>query len=510
MLSHAMRAATRGSFAAEPVSGRRSAAVRHDAGDVDVAFLRTTTSEWTMTRNFCIAAALVMGVASTSVDAISLNHRGLGQTLVYPYYTVEKDQDTLISVGNASDVGKVAKVVVLEGRNGRPALYFNLFLAPNDIWTARLSHVAGEVAPRIFTQDASCTLPPTVQNAEGVPLRSAAYAEPSAPLFPADGGPAGLERTREGMLMVVAMGDVVAGSPLALAIEHDAAGVPVCGAAVAIGSFSVDDLDPPGNDLYGSGVVVNVGEGTFFGYNADALADVTDVAIDRLDTPNQLPPLFDVVHSAGLAPGRATANVTRNDGATVALEYPGAMAASAVYMAESILNTYLVAPGLGANTDWIVTFPTRAHHVDALYTATVIGPFVDPAVAGQSTVTVDAWVRDEAQGSAATPVELQLANQVNVISVRALTAPGTPSGVVGSSLAVDVAPRGDAGWMRLDLAGGDDGHALPAATDATVVQGLPAAGFMVYNIINANAAPGRLANYGGAFAHRTRYAESTD
>jgi len=31
---------------------------------------------------------------------------------------------------------------------------------------------------------------------------------------------------------------------------------------------------------------------------------------------------------------------------------------------------------------------------------------------------------------------------------------------------------------------------------------LPMTGFMVYNIINANAAPGRLANYGGAFAHR--------
>jgi hypothetical protein len=31
---------------------------------------------------------------------------------------------------------------------------------------------------------------------------------------------------------------------------------------------------------------------------------------------------------------------------------------------------------------------------------------------------------------------------------------------------------------------------------------------MVYNIINANAAPGRLANYGGAFAHRASVAHS--
>src|SRR5690606_5972646 len=157
----------------------------------------------------------------------------------------------------------------------------------------------------------SCTLPVIPEG--GVPMRAAAYGEPAAPLYPPDGGPAGLERTREGMLMAVAMGDVVAGSPLALAIEHDAAGVPACGAATAIGSFTVDDLDPPGNDLYGSAIVVNVGEGTFFGFNADALADMTDVAIDRLDTPNELPPLFDVVHTAGSAPGFATANVARND-----------------------------------------------------------------------------------------------------------------------------------------------------------------------------------------------------
>ncbi|HEX7769404.1 MAG TPA: hypothetical protein VF422_05170, partial [Dokdonella sp.] len=314
-----------------------------------------------MNKNACTMAAIVALFASTQVHAIALNQRGLGQALVYPYYTVEKNQDTLISVGNASDVGKVAKVALLEGRNGRLALSFNLFLAPNDVWTARLSHVAGEAGSSLFTADASCTLPPLPES--GMPLRASGYANPSGPLFPPDGGPAGLERTREGMLMIVAMGDVVAGSPLALAIEHDASGAPACGLPTAIGSFTVEDLDPPGNDLYGSGAIVNVGEGTFFSYDADALADMTDVAIDRLDSPNQLPPLFDTVHSAGLAAGRATAQVTRNDGATVALEYPGAMAASAVFMAESILNSYLAAPGLGAATDWVVTFPTRAHHV---------------------------------------------------------------------------------------------------------------------------------------------------
>ena len=35
-----------------------------------------------------------------------------------------------------------------------------------------------------------------------------------------------------------------------------------------------------------------------------------------------------------------------------------------------------------------------------------------------------------------------------------------------------------------------------------ITRGLPATGFMVYNIINSNAQPGKLANYSGLFPHR--------
>jgi hypothetical protein len=33
--------------------------------------------------------------------------------------------------------------------------------------------------------------------------------------------------------------------------------------------------------------------------------------------------------------------------------------------------------------------------------------------------------------------------------------------------------------------------------------GVPVVGFMAYNVINAHAQPGRLANYGGVFPHHT-------
>ena len=58
------------------------------------------------------------------------------------------------------------------------------------------------------------------------------------------------------------------------------------------------------------------------------------------------------------------------------------------------------------------------------------------------------------------------------------------------------------------------GIGLPASTGLQVfdadfspaISGVPASGFMAYNIIDAHAQPGRLANYGGAFAHRATFA----
>ena len=58
-------------------------------------------------------------VTWSAAHAVSLNPRGLGQVLVYPYYTVNKGQDTLVSIGNASNIGQVVKVQFSEGMNGR-------------------------------------------------------------------------------------------------------------------------------------------------------------------------------------------------------------------------------------------------------------------------------------------------------------------------------------------------------------------------------------------------------
>lgn len=446
--------------------------------------------------------ALLAGLAACgSAQAVTLSPHGLGQVLVYPYYTVMKGQDTLISVGNASNVGKVAKVMLLEGRNGRPALTFNLFLSAHDVWTGRISGSDG-AAPRIHSADTGCTFPRLP--AAGVPLRDHGYAsEDPAAIYPADGGPAGIERTREGMLVVLAMGDIVPGTELEQTISHQGSGqpggsAPACEPAI-IGANSFQSIATPGDHLYGSGSIVNVGEGTFFSYNADALSDFTDTPIDRAN-PQVRHPSFDLANSAESTQGGAIANLVDGNGHTFALDYAaGASAVSAVYMAEAISNEYLVAADIGANTDWIVTLPTRSHHVDRMYVDAAVPPFVELANAGLSNVVVAGRVYGQ-DADTVTDTTMKLPYQVNALSLRDNSMSTLPSAVLGSRMATTVEPFGAAGWMQLGFT--EEGHVLGGASGGAVLKGLPSTGFMVYNIVNSGASAGTLANYSGTFAHR--------
>ena len=206
------------------------------------------------------------------------------------------------------------------------------------------------------------------------------------------------------------------------------------------------------------------------------------------------------------------------DGLLVQADYAfGIDAVSAVYMSDAIYNEYLVGAGLGANTDWVVTFPTKRFYVDnALYgPGAPFPPFSEAFVGGESNVTVLPSMYDQEEGFTTTPDDFSppistqpnsLPFEVNVISFIAETEAGDPSGVLGSALRPNIKPYGDAGWLMLDLANGDGGHSLPGGIDPTGAAveflGLPVTGFMGYNIINANANPGLLANYGGLFRHR--------
>ena len=89
-----------------------------------------------MKRN-SLTTAVVAGIAGTVgianlASAVNLNPDGLGQVLIYPYYTVNEgvagnNLSTMFSVVNTTDQGKAVKVRFVEGYNSREVRDFHLY-----------------------------------------------------------------------------------------------------------------------------------------------------------------------------------------------------------------------------------------------------------------------------------------------------------------------------------------------------------------------------------------------
>jgi hypothetical protein len=466
---------------------------------------------WLLTLSACACATSALANFANP-PAVMLNPKGLGQVLFYPYYTANNGQDSYVSVTNGSDVGKVVKVTFREGYNGRAVLDFNLYLSPHDVWTAAVSSSGGAAddLARITTSDHSCI--PGL----GLPAAFSTHGfDGSASSGPADGGPATAARAREGHIEMIAIGDIVPGSSIADAIAPvtDASGQTAPRDCTRLPATAGAGLVAPTSGLFGSGGIIKVSEGTYYAYDALALTGFTDIALTANVGPDH----------PSLADANPLATVLTNSGGSLTLEFSrGIDAVSAALTSDMLYNEYLVGAGLGANTDWVVTFPTKRFYVDKqLHPGEQTSPFEQAfAAPGGSMINVGGETYDRESGHSAQSCAggdaqclldaFKLPYEVNVISFQPGSAPApTSSGVLGSALVVGHSTHGDAGWFGLDLKGGSGGrHELvgnaPDPIRASgLLNGLPAIGFMTYNIINTQAQPGTLANYGGLFPHRS-------
>jgi len=116
-----------------------------------------------LTAAMLAALAGVAGIAGTA-QAVNVNPDGTGQVLLYPYYTTNDGNQTILSVVNTTDKAKAVKVRFLEGYNSREVLDFNLYLSHHDVWVAAIGDLAlpstsGEATPGIVIPDNSCTVP---------------------------------------------------------------------------------------------------------------------------------------------------------------------------------------------------------------------------------------------------------------------------------------------------------------------------------------------------------------
>jgi hypothetical protein len=476
-----------------------------------------------------LSAAFIAALACSAnpAHAVYLNARGMGQVLLYPYYTVNAHQNTLISVANATATGKVVKVRFREGYNGRDVLDFNVYLSPYDVWTAAvfaLSDAGVESdGAGILSMDHSCIGGLTNGKLEQdhlpdgtayVPFRNADYTGSNA-----DGGPTGIDRTREGHFEMIAMGDIAPQGTLSTAIIPRNGQPLNCPQAQQFAA-QAGNLLPPTSGLFGAASVVNVGNGTYFAYAADALEGFTSTIFPVSASGTGDGPSLADVNDAG-APDTVTAQVNSN-GAAVAAVYPASQAidaVSAVLDAATVFNQWEAQADGSVGSDWIVTFPTKQFYVDPANNggyAEASPPFESGfnqyaglpgkacVSAGFSLFNREASVTDAFRCGFATcpPSSLNtLCFETNVIAFAG------PS-ILGSNLVRTVPTSGytsgSLGLSFTDIAHGGLGftnpwppaHAMSPDDNGTVFYGLPMIGFEAINFVNGNLG-GVLANYSG-------------
>ncbi len=320
------------------------------------------------------------------------------------------------------------------------------------------------------------------------------------------------------------MSDIIDGSDLSVDTTHVDSLPPGCGGGTSsktqaeIDFETTFDTTAPTSGIFGSASVVNVAEGTYYSYNADAIDGFTST---RLDSPTgSLDPSLRDVNDAN---GTTATSYVFDDGALLTSIYnagaTGIDAVSSIFMAANIYNEYEADASAISGTDWVVNFPTKRFYVDTLYAGALapIVPFEEvfedsPNGDGLSCTRIAITIYDREENTS-TPggcgfspcppgqPDSSLCHETNVITFNATVT----ASILSSNLASNIAPIGTAGWVGLDLtltSTPTQPHNLRASTNANVFTGLPITGFEAVNFVTGNSSGSILSNYSGAYRHR--------
>jgi hypothetical protein len=462
-------------------------------------------------KSLCAALAGIGALGAAGVaQAVNLNPDGLGQVLIYPYYTTRADAagntfNSLLSVVNTTASVKAVKVRFLEGRNSREVLDFNLYLSPKDVWTAGIGPNTTTGGANMRSTDKSCTLPIAVSQGQTIEFRNGAYAS--------DGAGATLDRTREGYVEIIEMAAYADTSTTAGNVTHVSGVPPGCAAQTdALGS---SEALPPTGGLMGGMTLINVNSGT--DYSEDA------VALDRYSILSLYTGAgFDTPNLTNAAP--PTSIVVANNTVYQSTWTPGtADPVSAVLMHDQIMNEFVLDAGTHSGTDWVVTMPTKRFYV-ANGTGSASRLFqrnFNKTDGSCDDVSLNIYDREE--NTTSTPLDFspQPTAGVNQLCWEANVVTFNHSNVLGSANSANITTTFENGWLDLGfepssvtppvhtLTNAATTRALlgsaPTAPGAATYVGLPVVGFAVQSFANGaitvNGA-GVLSNYGGNFVQK--------
>lgn len=472
-----------------------------------------------------LLASVLAGLGAIgTAHAVHVNPDGLGQVLLYPYFTVQGGFDSYVHVVNTTDRAKAVKVRFLEGKNSQEVLDFNLYLSPYDEWTGAL--VKSASGTKLITADTSCTAPAIP--AGGVEFRNYEYVEDSVN---------GLDRTREGYIELIEMGDLVDGATLPgstysaeVAATH-VDGVPadcsaIRSAANASGVLNTDVVGSyitgPTGGLYGFDTLISVEGGMATTIDAIALDDFFAGASEHTSPGSLLPSLENGVNTADILDGNALYAAWISDNAAT----ENVDAVSAVLAKSAIMNDYNVAPGVAAMTDWVITFPTKRFYVNPSVATTTAAPYLFNEMWNRTTSTscepFTAAYYDREEGTqdvgdddfSPAPVVpgLSLCNEVNTLSiVRSGESGASIFGAEFTNAEIELAAGFEEGWMRMFFSGDNALVGMPgtyldgASVVEATVTGLPVIGFSATSFENGTLevdGVNVLSNYLGSSVHK--------
>jgi hypothetical protein len=465
-----------------------------------------------------LAGVSALGVTGAA-QAVNLNPDGLGQVLIYPYYTTRADAGgnaytSLLSVVNTTSSAKAVKVRFLEGKNSREVLDFNLFLSKHDVWTAAIlpSTTGGAL---VGTLDKSCTLPPIP--AGGQNFVNFAYTGGNS-----DKGGTSLDRTKEGYVEIIEMATFTTSSTTSQIVTH-VGGVPGQNGYVCddlTDAQAASDAVTVQGGIFGGMTLINVNQGTDFTEDAVALDNYVASGNNiynpagsiQPDLQQAFPPVSQVLANSAVY--------------TSSWTFGTADPVSAVLMHSNVMNEFVLDAGTKSGTDWVVTFPTKRYYVNV---GTGNAPKLFQRNFNQTDGSCDDVslnIYDREERTTSTPVGFSPPppTQTNSICWEANVVTFNNSNVLASVNTANIPTTFQNGWLNMGFPTGITGasatvHELINTTNTLITDigsstssgntvtyiGLPVVGFAVQTFSNGTLSVGGvnvLSNYGGNFVHK--------
>jgi hypothetical protein len=303
---------------------------------------------------------------------VHVSSEGIGQVLIYPYYTTRSGWSTLLSIVNNDSInGKALKVRFLEGRNGALVGSLNVFLAADDIWTgAVVAGNADDQPARLVTNDWSCTFPSFRKGITEAGGRA-------DPVFQFDNNGyvtdsdilelKTMDRTREGSIEVIEMASIPIDrkAPTLLAAQiYSLFGLPLCArvADADLPGYSAHITAPSGG-LSGSATLINALAGSSAEYSPVALDGFWEVNGASPQLTSSTSPLPDL--SSG---GNRAANVNYEGKSYFSNFSRSIDALSAVLMTNQLLGEHAYTIDGVIGTTWVMNTPTKRFYTQGVAT----------------------------------------------------------------------------------------------------------------------------------------------